>query len=417
MLDYHAQRTLGLSYNYKRKDLEPAFRAMRDIYYPPLHEICGTIDKDRLRQIIYTRQTDTYNFFPCNDPSGETSGKDRSIYAALHFADIYDAYHQLSGDKNYRSYNVSYLDLTEYMYYKYGKAATARRLAAAKFSKKTLWFLIPLAIAWIVALASGNTAIGLVATAIFALLHWGSAFLSMPGYFLLYLPKKLWEGWADGIDYGLLISKLLCLYFFGLFYSIRALAKLIFYPPAVYDDWKWDTFCSKAYKNFCRDLTEKRIKHIESLIAQYGKEFDKRKLQLARIGFRYVRGWKPEAREETLRQVINPVMAQNPHFKMALEENSNDWRITSMCMSDARHTYERRTQLIETLSYEATPIGVYRNDSTADSLHEKNTEALKSTLSSYEMDRVNNQIEKDLIDQRVLLEQCAALTPMMGLID
>lgn len=415
MEEYEARKILGLSYDFKKKDLDAAFKAMKDVYYPTMHEICGTIDKERLKQIIYTRQTDDNNFFPCDNKSGMVNNRDRSIYAFLHFADIHDAYHLLAKDKKYRTYNVSTFDVQEYLIQTYGKAAADRRQAAAKFNKKTLWFLIPLAIAWIVALAGSNMAIGYVATAIFALLHWGSAIVSMPVYFPTYFLRKLWDGWCTGVDFGLLISKLIAIILCGHFSALWALAKMIFYPPAVYEDWQFDLRWSKKYKDFCHKLTEQRIAQTEQQIAEYGKEFNSDILRNARIGFRHIYSWKPEARQNALQHVHAQVLENNPNIRTAALANSGSRRSINMGMHSAWQDYSKRSDLIERFSYEETPIGVYRSDSTADSLHEKNDEAFKTMHSLYEMDAINNKIEDSLIDQRILLEQCAALVPLMGL--
>ena len=76
-----AEDILGLPHKYKKMDIKKAFQAMKDVYYPTLHEICGTIDKERLHQIIYARQTEGDDFFPCDNKSGVVGAKDRSIYA------------------------------------------------------------------------------------------------------------------------------------------------------------------------------------------------------------------------------------------------------------------------------------------------------------------------------------------------
>lgn len=415
MEDYEARGILGLPYHHKKQDLDRAFQALKDVYYPALHEICGSIDKARLHQIIYTRQTDDRRFFPCDNKSGKISAADRSLYAFIHFADIHDAYHLLAKDKNYRTYNVSTFDVQEYLIQTYGKATADRRQAAAKFNKKTVWLLIPLAIAWIVALAGTNMTIGYVATAIFALLHWGSAIVSMPVYFPTYFLRKLWDGWCTGADFGLLISKLIAIILCGHFCALWALAKMIFYPPAVYDDWKFDLRWSKKFKTFCHKLTDQRIAHTEQLIAEYGKEFNADTLKKARIGFRQIRSWKPSAQRNALDAVSEQVWNNDTNIRLAVAANRESRSSINMGMHSAEQDYSRRSDLIERLSYEETPIGVYRSDSTADSLHEKNEESFKSIYSLYEMEQINNKIEDSLIDQRILLEKCAALVPLMGL--
>lgn len=405
-----AMELLGLKKGFTRQELDKAYWGMRDTYYPPAHEVFGKLDRAWLQQIMYDRMRGEFSGFPGVSSEDPEYGKFKAVYAYLHFADICEAYYLLGGETEFNNRSVDTLDVIPYLEHKYGKSRAKAMKRAEKISPKTIWLLIPLGLAWIVALAGDMMFVGYITTAIFLWIHWGTAMRSMSGwYFALYPLRQMWEGLKEGASHGLLLTKLISIWLCFWFFTIRGILKVLFWPPSVHFDWAFGlTYENKEYADFCRQQTKERLEQTDAQIALFSKEFDHeiiRKGAVAFAQFPYEQ-WDWHWSNEFTKAISRAVAVKYPHLTAAQNVASSRGQIAYMAMRMDAHKLERAQNFASATAYFDTPIGVVADDDLLEAKHRIVERiyggAVEAGRHAVSVTGINN----DVVDQRVMLNRC-----------
>ena len=406
-----ARKLLGLGTKFSKEELDQAYRGMRDVYYPPAHEVFGQLDRRWLQQIMYDRMRGKFDGFPAVSSENPEYGKFKAVYAYLHFADICEAYYILGGETEFNNRSVeSPLDIVAYLEHKYGKARAKAMKRAEKFSPKTIWFLIPLGLAWIVALAGGGMAVGYIATAIFLWIHWGTAMRSMDGkYFLMYPLGQMWEGIKEGACHGLLLSKLISIWFCFWFFTIRGIVKMIFWPPSVRFDWEFNlTYENKEFAEFCRQQTAQRLVQTDAQIVLFSKEFDDEIIRKGAIGFAQFpyEAWNWDWRDKLTCGIYREILKRYPHIKRANDVASNLYQTAYMTMKWSKSDYDRAYNIANATAFFETPAGAIYDEDVARAQSNLVERIYGGMLEAGQHSVSVAKINKDVVDQRIMLNRC-----------
>lgn len=405
-----AMKLLGLKEGFTKQELDKAYWGMRDAYYPPAHEVFGQLDRGWLQQIMYDRMLGEVDGFPAVSSNDPEYGKFKAVYAYLHFSDICEAYYLLGGETEFTNRSVEMLDIEAYLERKCGVSRAKEMKKAEKFSPKTIWFLIPLGISWIVALAGNMMAIGYLATAIFLWIHWGTAVRSMSAwYFALYPLRQMWEGLKEGASHGLLISKLISIWLCVPFFTIRGLLKFIFWPPSVRFDWKFGlTYNNKEFADFCRQQTRERLDQTDAQIALFSKEFDHEIIAKGAIGFAQFpyEAWDWHWSNKFTSAIKDKVYELYPHLGMAHGVASSQRQLSYMTMKWESNKMDRAQSLASATAFYATPAGVIGDDDLAETQYKIVERIYGGVVGSARHDVAVADLDIAVVDQRMMLNRC-----------
>ncbi len=408
-----AEKILNLPKRYTDKELEDAYRRQRDVYYPPLHELFGKHDEENVKNQMFEQMTDYSFSYPVRNHKEGPSGSEMAQYAFICFSDVCDAYHILKGDQDYIPYRLDANDFDGYLLERFGKVGGVICKILAKLSRYTLWFLIPLAIAWIWAAAEEKLSIGILASGLFVALHWGIPFLLDPFGFLLYLPKGLWEGIECGAQYGLLITKLYSIMLCSCGFLIWWIIKFVFRPCLIIDDLEFGLGEKIHFKRHCRSLLQKRYDRAKEQVEQFGEEFMADKVRQAYLAYQSLGKWNPEKRKAALEEVLAVVQKNNPQYKATMERARHDiFELNSLKASFSRED-ERASKWIEWVSYDQYSVGPIlvssRDDDMADRLYQKYDENHSGRYDYLEEQRMHFILDQKIAQQRQFLECCIAV--------
>lgn len=412
-----ARKVLCLPERYTQEDLERAYIGQRDAYYPPMHELFSKHDEAHIKEQMLEQMRDNSYIYPVEDMEKGPNGRDKAQYAFIRFADVCDAYHILKGDKDYVPYRLDGDDPEGYWSVLHGKANAALRMKAAAFSRRTLWLLIPLLVAWIATVGVQSLLPGMIASAVFIALHWGIPFWLTPMDFLFYIPKGLWKGMKEGADHGLCITKLYSIIFCSLGFVIWWTVKFLILPYKILEEWELEFQDRRDYVRRCEKLVPLHYERTKEQVAAFGKEYMGNKVEKARSAYMTISKWNPQARSEALEEVEALVKKQNPQYGCTISQAKSDTRDLRFFENNLKEKDERAYKFAEWAAYTSYDYGnvsvLKYDEDFANSMHERHDEKVKHKYDYVDRQKMHYVLQAEIARQRQLLECCVMLHDMM----
>lgn len=259
-------RILHLSENYTKDEIEENYQKLRKLYYPPRYEGKLGRDAEGLKEQLYKNLSG--EFYRKPKRSDACNGFDPAFWCFIRYAEVCEAYKYMNDPKNHNKYGVDPKTTQGYDTIHYGKVvafirnnfcaalsilATILAIAVLILSCCNLHMLIP-EISGVVLLVYGVVL--------------GFIYLCHPLDFLLFLPKRIWNGIRSGASMGFWLTKPITVLVMPLIFFLGGILGLFFLPAYVMKDR--DDRCGPYIKTrrAGRKAAEKQFLQAEKMIEE-----------------------------------------------------------------------------------------------------------------------------------------------------
>lgn len=235
---------------------EERFNAYREIYAPDLNGSLIPENAQEIRRAMYATMF-------ANNVDDFIAAQSESTYAFMKFAELNDAYYkEIVKDRNYKEYPLRNSAMANFYIKHYGKVLGGFKNIAVEVSGFGVLTAILIIISGIIYGFSGSNLfynITNVLGVIFAIQHI-CGILAAPLDFLMYLPKRIWQGIKKGAKEGFSIFKPLSILFHMAIKLVLGALALIFLPGLPYMEDNTNRLKkTKAFQKYAAEVVDARF--------------------------------------------------------------------------------------------------------------------------------------------------------------